>query len=199
VGARCATCVNTGANPDLRYNPSFVGDLGAVAKALAGGDWVEAARAMRAVPPSERERPESIRLLASLSALAGRPSLVRAELELLPDDDATKKALQRRDALDELKPVRQLQTATARWNAVTERFQRLGDRFVNEAHAPLATLTHRFGGLSKAFADAREAKDALACEAALEEANAAVADFVVALRALKPADCGWQEQVSAAL
>ena len=199
VGARCATCANTGANPDLKYSPSFIGDLRAVAKGLAQGDWLEGAKAMKAIPPSEREQPEAIRLLAALYALAGRPSLVRAELELLPEGDATRKALQRRDALDELRPVRQLETATARWNAVTERFQRLGDGFVKEAHVPLSSLTQRFDALSKRFADAREAKDVFACEAALEEANSALADFVLALRARAPTDCAWQARVTAAL
>lgn len=198
VGARCATCVNTGANPDLRFNPSLVGDLRAVAKGLAAGDWLEGAKALRAVPPSERETPEVIRLLAALYALAGRPSLARAELELLPATDAARRGLVRRDALEELKPNRQLETAVARWNAVTERFQRLTDAFVTDAPRPLSALTRQFDALSGTFADAKEHGDAIGCEAALDAANAALAEVVAQLRAQRPTDCAWQQRVTAA-
>jgi hypothetical protein len=199
VGARCATCANTGANVDLRYTTSFLGDLRGVARALAEGDWLAAAHAMRAVAPSEREAPEPTRLLAVLYALAGRPSLVREQLEQLPANDPLHQAITRRDALEELKPVRQLETATARWNGTTERFERVTDRFVAEAPKELTKLTIEFGELSNQFASAKEAKDAVGCETALESANVALADLVVRLRALRPTDCAWQRRISDSL
>ena len=107
-------------------------------------------------------------------------------------------ALTRRDALEELKPVRQLQTATARWNATTERFQRLTDGFVAEAPKPVTALTVTFGELSKSFGEAQEKKDAIGCEAALESANAALSESVTQLRAVRPDDCVWQKRVTAA-
>jgi hypothetical protein len=198
VGARCATCANTGADPDLRYSPSLLGDLRAVSTALADGDWPQAAHAMRAIAPSDREAPEAARLLAVLYALAGRPSVVRETLAQLPETGALRKALTRRDALEELKQVRQLETATARWNATTERFQRLTDRFVAEAPTLLVELTRRFGTFSKNFADAREKQDAIACESALEAANVAMGDLIMALRAQRPTDCDWQKRLTAA-
>ena len=153
---------------------------------------------MRGIPPSERQAPEPTRLLAILYAFAGRPTLVREQLARL-DEKALRDALTQRDALEELKPVRQLQTATARWNATTERFQRLTDRFVAEAPQPLTALTLTFGELSKSFVSAQEKKDAIGCESALESANVAIADLVMALRAMRVQDCAWQTRVSEAL
>lgn len=198
VGGRCANCAGAVANLDLRYRPDSLGSLSGVAKALSTGDWLEGAHMMRGIAPSERDAAEPARLLAVLYAFAGRPSLVREQLEKL-DDAPLRTALTRRDALEELKPVRQLQTAMARWNATTERFQRLTDRFVAEAPKPLTTLTLTFGELSKAFGTAQEAKDAIGCEAALEAANAALSDLVMTLRAMRPEDCAWQQRVSDAL
>ena len=142
--------------------------------------------------------PEVIRLIAILYAYSGRPSLAREQLAKL-DDAPLQAALARRDALDELKPVRQLKTATARWNATTERFQRLSDRFVAEAAGPLTALTVKFGEWSKTFAHAQEKKDAIGCEAVLESANAALADLVMKLRAQRPEDCAWQARLTESL
>ena len=95
--------------------------------------------------------------------------------------------------------MRQLQTATARWNATTDRFQRLTDRFVAEAPKPLTTLTTTFGALSTKFVDAQEKKDAIGCESALESANAALTGLIMQLRAARPDDCAWQKRISEAL
>lgn len=198
VGGRCANCAGAVANLDLRYRPDSLGSLSGVARALAEGDWLEGAHMMRGIAPSEREAAEPTRLLAVLSAFAGRPSLVREHLEKL-EDPPLRAALTRRDALEELKPVRQLQTAMARWNATTERFQRLTDRFVTEAPKELTGLTVTFGELSKTFGTAQEAKDAIGCEAALEAANDALSDLVMTLRSKRPDDCPWQQRVSDAL
>ncbi len=133
-----------------------------------------------------------------LYAFAGRPTLAREQLERL-EEKPLQAALNRLDALDELKPVRQLQTATARWNATTERFQRVTDRFVAEAPRPLTSMTTTFGELSGKFGNALERKDAIGCEDALQSANGTLADVVVELRALHPDDCAWQRKVSDAL
>lgn len=198
VGARCANCAGAVANLELRYRPDALGDLPRVAKALTEGDWLEGARQLRGIAPTEREGPEATRLLAVLYAFAGRSSLAREQLEHL-DDKPLRDALNRRDALEELKPVRQLQTATARWNATSDRFQRLTDRFVADAPQALTSLTKTFGELSKKFADALETKDAIGCEAALESANASLAEVVMQLRALHPDDCAWQRRITDAL
>ncbi|MDP2270131.1 MAG: hypothetical protein Q8N23_09990 [Archangium sp.] len=197
VGGRCASCAAAVTDLDLKYRPGTLGDLSGVAKALAEGDWLEAGHMMRGIAPSEREAPEPTRLLAVLYAFVGRPTLVREQLAAL-DDEALREALTRRDALEELKPVRQLQTATARWNATTERFQRVTDRFVAEAPQPLTVLTRKFGELSTGFGSAQEAKDAIGCEAALEAANAALGESILSLRAMRPADCAWQRRITEA-
>ena len=198
VGGRCGNCVTAVTNLDLKYRPDSLGDLGGVSKALAEGDWLQAAKMLRGIAPSEREAPEPTRLLAVLYAFAGRPSLMREQLAQL-EDKPLRDALTRRDALEELKPVRQLQTATARWNATTDRFQRLTDRFVAEAPKPLMELTTAFGALSTRFVDAQEKKDAIGCEAALEAANGALNELIMRLRAQKPDDCVWQKRISEAL
>ncbi|MDP1823542.1 MAG: hypothetical protein Q8L48_09875 [Archangium sp.] len=198
VGGRCANCAGAVANLDLRYRPDSLGSLSGVAKALSEGDWLEGAHLMRGIAPSDRDSAEPARLLAVLYAFAGRPSLVREQLEKL-EDPPLRAALTRRDALEELKPVRQLQTATPRWNATTERFQRLTDRFVSEAPKQLTMLTVTFDELSRTFGTAQEAKDAIGCEAALEAANAALGDLVMTLRSMRPEDCAWQKRVSEAL
>lgn len=195
VGGRCASCAAAVTDLDLKYRPGTLGDLSGVAKALAEGDWLEAGHRMRGIAPSERDAPEATRLLAVLCAFVGRPTLVRAQLAAL-DDQPLREALTRRDALEELKPVRQLQTATARWNATTERFQRVTDRFVADAPRPLTALTRTFGELSKRFGSAQEAKDAIGCEAALEAANGALNEAFESLRATRPEDCAWQRRVT---
>ncbi len=195
VGGRCGSCAAAVTDLDLKYRPGTLGDLSGVAKALAEGDWLEAGHMMRGIAPSERGAPEPTRLLAVLSAFVGRPTLVREQVEML-DDRPLREALVRRDALEELKPVRQLQTATARWNATTERFQRVTDRFVAEAPKVLTALTLTFGELSKRFGSAQEAKDAIGCEAALEAANGALGESIKSLRAMRPEDCAWQRRVT---
>ena len=195
IGGRCASCAGAVTNLDLRYRTDSLGDLRGASKALAEGDWLEGARMMRGIAPSERDAPEPARLLAVLYAFVGRPTLVREQLVRLEDKPLTD-ALTRRDALDELKPVRQLQTATARWNATTERFQRLTDRFVSEAPKQVTALTRTFGELSKAFGTAQEKNDAIGCEAALDSANAGLSGLIMELRALHPADCAWQKRVT---
>ena len=198
VGARCVSCAPAVTEVDLKYHPNSAGDLSGVAKALSEGDWVEAAHLMRGIAPSDREAPEAKRLLAVLYAFIGRPTLVRQTIQELQDPSLTP-ALTRRDALDELRPVRQLQTATARWNALTDRFQRMTDRFVAEAPRPLTSLTMKFGELSTAFGNAQEKQDAIGCEAALESANAALNELIMGLRAMRPDDCAWQRRVTEAL
>lgn len=198
VGARCASCAPAVTEVDLKYHPGTAGDLSGVAKALADGDWVEAVRLMRGIAPSDREAPEARRLLAVLYAFIGRPTLVRQTIEALADPSLGP-ALTRRDALDELKPVRQLQTATARWNALSDRFQRMTDRFVAEAPKPLTALTMKFGELSTAFGSAQEKQDAIGCEAALESATTALNEVIMGLRAMRPEDCAWQRRVTEAL
>ena len=197
VGGRCASCAAAVTDLDLKYRPGTLGDLSGVAKALAEGDWLEAGHMVRGIAPSEREAPEPTRLLAVLYAFVGRPTLVREQVAAL-DDKALRDALTRRDALEELKPVRQLQTATARWNATTERFQRVTDRFVAEAPQPLTALTRTLGELSKSFGSAQEAKDAIGCEAALEAANAALGEAILRLRGMRPDDCAWQRRITEA-
>lgn len=198
VGGRCAQCANAVTDLDLRHQSDTHDEVSGVAKALTAGDWMEGAHVLRGIAPAQRDAPEVTRLIAILYAYAGRPSLAREQLAKL-DDAPLRAALARRDALDELKPVRQLKTATARWNATTERFQRLGDRFVAEAAGPLRALTVKFSAWSKTFAEAREKKDAIGCEAALESANAALAELVMKLRARQPQDCAWQARVTESL
>jgi hypothetical protein len=197
VGARCANCAGAVTELDLKYRPDSLGDLSGVAKALAEGDWLEGAHLMRGIAPSDREAAEPTRLLAVLFAFVGRPTLVREQLAHL-EDKALVAALTRRDALEELKPVRQLQTATPRWNALTERFQRVTDRFGSEVPKPVSTLTVTFGELSKAFGTAKERQDAIGCEAALESANAALTEVIMGLRGMRPGDCAWQRRVTEA-
>lgn len=198
VGARCASCASATTEVDLAYDGRSRGDLADVAKALADGDWVQGAQLMREIAPAKRETPEGRRLLAVLYTFIGRPSLARQTIDALADPSLTP-VLTRRDALDELKPVRQLQTATARWNALTERFQRMTDRFVSEAPKPLSVLTMKFGELSSAFGSAKEKEDAIGCEAALESANTALNETIMGLRAMRPEDCAWQRRVTEAL
>ena len=198
LGGRCANCGGAVSNPDLRHRPNALGDLPHLARALATGDWLEGAHQLHGIAPTDRQTPEATRLLAVLYAFAGRPTLALEQLTHL-EDKPLQDALNRRDAMEELKPVRQLQTATARWNATTERFQRVTDRFVTDAPTQLTALTTTFGELSKKFGDALEKRDAIGCEAALEVANTSLGEVVMQLRALHQADCAWQRQVTDAL
>jgi hypothetical protein len=199
VGARCSSCAQTGAAPALRHDPALRGDVPAAARALAQGDWLRAAEVLRGVPPAAREHPDVIRLLAVLHALSGHVSLSRAEVALLPSADAARAALVRRDALADLKGSRQRQTSVARWNAATDRFQRLTDAFVADAPELVTSLTRRFVALSTDFARAFDASDALASEIAVDTANAAVAEAVRTLRARHASDCAWQARITSTL
>ncbi len=196
VGARCATCAHADTEIDLKFRGGGVGDLGGVARSLAKGDWVLAAQQARAIAPDDRQGPEPARLLAVLYALAGRPTLVREQVALLPRRDPLVVALARRELAEAAVSQRQLETATARWNATSDRFQRLTDRFVSEAPQTLTELTVKFDGLSRRFASAQSGGDAIACEATLDDAAAAVRDAVVQLRTRNAGDCAWQRRIS---
>jgi len=199
VGARCETCVHTDTELRLDYQRGGIGDVRGVARALSLGDWVLAAQQVRTIAPDDRKSPELVRLVAVLCALAGRPSLVHEQVSALPKQDPLVKALAQREKEEALVPQRQLATATARWNATSDRFQRLTDRFVADAPELLTELTKRFGALSEQFTQAQHDGDALACEATLELATTALRDAVKALRALHRDDCAFQRRITAAL
>jgi hypothetical protein len=200
LGARCGGCRLDPEPLDTAWREGSPGSRSEVSHALAAGEVSRAARAYRAIPPAERGTPEPLRLLAAVYALGGELAPAQEVLARLPPDDALAQALRTHRAAAAAMPKRQEATAVARWNALTERYQRLSDAFDADAPAVVSALTARFNGLSGRFQRAQaQAGGALAVETTLDEAAATLAQFVLTLRAQRPGDCGWQRRVSAAL
>jgi hypothetical protein len=200
LGARCAGCRLDAEPLDTSWREGSPGSRAEVSRALAVGEVSRAARAYRAIPPAERGTPEPLRLLAVLHALAGEAEPARAALARLPPDDVLAQAQRAHGTATAAVPRRQQATAIARWNALTERYQRLSDAFDAEAPAVVSALTARFNGLSGRFQRAQaQAGGALEVETTLDEAAATLTQFVLTLRAQRAADCAWQRRVSAAL
>lgn len=194
LGARCSTCAVADADINLEYRTSAMGSLGDVARALTTGDWLRAAQSMRAVPMSDRESDEATRLIAVLHAFAGRQSDAEA---LLAKQDVMRQQVAKRAALLKALAPRQLETAVARWNATTERFQRLTEAFGIDAPAQITALTWAFDGFSTRFLQAYGAHDVIAGEASLQSASKALDETIEELRAMRPDDCEWQRRLVA--
>jgi NADPH-dependent ferric siderophore reductase len=197
VGAQCETCVHGDTELDLAYHRG-IGDVSGTARALAQGDWMLAAQQVRAIAPDDREGPELARLIAVLASYAGKPSIARAQLGRLPKNDPLRAALVKRDGDENNIPRRQLATATARWNAMSDRFQRLTDRFASDAPQLMTALTKQLEPLSADFVRVQAAGDAIACESTLEKASEHLRVSLRKLRAMRPTDCAWQARITAA-
>lgn len=196
IGARCATCPHAETDVDLEYRRGGIGDVSGVARALSHGDWPLAAQQVRAIAPADFAGPEATRLKAALLSLAGRPTLARAQLALLPRRDPVHAALAAWEKDEAVTSRRQLETATARWNATTERVQRLTTAFAADAPEVVTKLTVTFAALTPRIVEAQATAEVLECEAVLEEATVAVTRSFGALRAMRPTDCAWQARVS---
>lgn len=194
LGARCSTCAVTDTDINLNYRTDAVGSLSDVAQSLSNGDWLRAAQSMRAVPMNDRESEEATRLNAVLHAFAGRQSDAEA---LVAKQDVMKEQFAKRSALLKSLAPRQLETAVARWNATTERFQRLTEAFGNDAPDQMTALTWTFDGFSTRFLQAHGTLDVIAGEASLQSATKALDDSIKELRAMKPDDCEWQRRLVA--
>jgi hypothetical protein len=193
-GATCATCAHAETELDLKFSKTAFGSAESLARALGKSDWATGVQQVRAVPPDDRATPEMIRMLASVHLLAGQARRAREIIDTLPKKDALPAALAAMDARATRVSERQLATASDRWNAVSERYQRLSDGFVNDAPAQMTELTKKFDAFSERMLKAVTAKDAIEAEAVLHEANEAVGAAVEALRAMK-SDCAWQKRV----
>ncbi|MGV3623735.1 MAG: hypothetical protein ACO1OB_23150 [Archangium sp.] len=191
IGARCSSCAVADTDLDLSFRTNAFGSWSDVANALATGDWLKAVVAVRAIPPGDRQTPEALRLLAILQSMAGRQSV--AESLVAKQEPLVEK---RAAMLKDLAP-RQLETEVARWNATTERFQRLTDAFGADAPDQVSALTWTFDGFSTRFLQAHGTKDVIAAEVALQSASKALDDAIREIRALEPDDCEWQRRVVA--
>lgn len=196
-GARCDGCSMAETDLDVRYRTNVFGALPDVASALSTGDWLRAAQTVRAVPMQDRTTPEASRLLAVLYALAGRVSLADELVRTLPKNDPLHAALARQEEQVRERSLTKLETEVARWNATSDRFQRVTDAFVEDAPDLMTELTWAFDGYSTRFAQAHTAGDSLAAEAALAGASKVLNDGLTRLRALRRDDCAWQRRVVA--
>lgn len=198
VGATCATCSHSDTELDLSPSRGVIGSALSLAGAVAKNDWVLAVQQLRGLPPSEHATPTIARLIAIVEWLAGHPSRSREWLARLPKKDPLHAALEKRDR-DELQVTkRQLTTAAARWNGLSERYQRLTDAFVRDAPELTTELTTRFDEFSRRLSKSVTAKDGVAAELVLQDAAEALNASIVKLRELK-SDCVWQRRVWAAL
>lgn len=198
VGATCATCPHSDTELDLTPKRGAIGSARSVAGAVAKGDWVLAVQQLRGLPESELKTPTLARLVAIVQWLAGHPSKSKEWLSVLPKKAPLHAALKQRDLEERQVAKRQLATASARWNALTERYQRLTDTFVGDAPALTTELTGRFDDFTTRLVQGVTAKDGVSTELVLQEASDALAVAVTKLRAMK-ADCAWQRRVWSAL
>ncbi|MFT3713804.1 MAG: hypothetical protein QM817_39600 [Archangium sp.] len=197
-GATCVTCARSETDLDLKFSKSAFGSADSLARALGKNDWATAAQQIRAVPPDDRATPQMIRMIAAAHLLAGRGQVARELISTLPKSDALPGALNAADDRSTRVGDRQLATASDRWNAVSERYQRLSDAFVNDAPRQVTELSNKFNGYSERMLKAVTSKDALEAEIVLHEAGEAVRATVAQLRAMK-SDCAWQKRIWQAL
>lgn len=200
LGAECVPCAKSVSNLDT--TPSGAdkpGALASAAAALATQDWKLAVELLRDVPAKERSGPRFVAVFAAATALAGHAELAREALRQ-QKGPAREGAVEFLDGLDKLaddEAARQRELAVKRWNNLTERFQRLTERF--SAEAPVAQASGRFNALSEAFSAATKEEDIVGQEASVESAGRVLRSLVGDLRAMQPNDCAWQAKISAAM
>lgn len=197
-GARCATCARAETELDLKFSRAAVGSVDALVRALGRGDWATAVQQVRSVPPDDRETPQLKRMISAVYLLSGQSRVAREVLDELPKSDPLPRALRAMEDREALVADRQLATAPDRWNAVSERFERLSAAFASDAPAPMTELSRKFNGYSDRFLAATTAKDAIEGELVLREATEALDAAIAALRATN-ADCAWQRRVWSAM
>lgn len=194
LGARCSSCDVAGTDIDLRHAPRALGNGSDAAIALASGAWGKAAEALRAVPDEERDA-KFLWLQGVLYALAGQPTKSVELLQRLPASDAFHAEHARWTTRTTELPAQRLSTATQRWNATTDRFERITSEFSVDAPEVMTGFTQRYAALSEKLNAGLAAHDAIETEAALDEATGEVTNTLAALRALHD-DCAWQRRVS---
>lgn len=194
AGATCVTCVVAPATLDLNFTgepSSLLGILGALAK----HDWALAVKQLRGVNPQLLETPDYARLVAIAYWQAGQPGGAKKWLARLGKRDPLVRALAEREEEESHLADRQLVSAPARWNALTERYQRVTDAFVTEV--PLE-LTQQFDGYTRRLTGAMSQHNAVEAELVLREATTTLDAAIARLRELH-SDCTWQHRVDATL
>lgn len=188
LGARCASCALCATELDTGWRDAR-GTLDASAQALALGQWARAVEQLRGVAGAQRKSSRFLRQLAVVHALGGRDSLAR---EAVPD--MAKQLV----ALDASEAARQREIAHARWNATSDRFTRLSQRFGPLAPGATGLAASRIASLSRAVAQATKNEDTLQLELSVEAATEVVRSLVHQLRELAPGDCAYQAKITAA-
>ncbi|MFO0599616.1 MAG: hypothetical protein U0228_30195 [Myxococcaceae bacterium] len=200
LGAPCTTCEHATGELNFDFKPGSVGSVQDVARALANADWQLALSAVRAITPEDRAHVEVMFLLTIIHQLAGHLADAREQLEAFPEADPVHAVLRSFDAAETPKKVLERQTASlpARWNALSERYERLSDAFVGDAPAAIGTLSTDFGRFSQRMMSAVTDRKIDAGEATLDDATKELDQVIAELRAMR-ADCEWQRRVWKAL
>ncbi len=196
LGARCASCADSTSDIDVQHLPSNRGTVADMAMALAGGDWKQAVRAVRGLPPEARRAVEVKRLLAVLYAQAGRETMALGFLEELPRGEALHGAVRAWRVEVARAPLRQVDTVVQRWNALTERYGRVSDAFAEEQPELMTRLTRQFETASTRIGRAHTTRDASQAEVVLSDATKELAAALEVLRATD-SGCEYQRRVAA--
>ncbi len=204
LGGPCPSCPAPDQKPALDFTRTEQTDaalLADAAQALRAGDWKRAAGRLRAVTPKSRDHLPFARLAAAAYQLSDQPTLALAALGRVPAAEAgtLSSLVPKWTSLAAAELARSKLTGMRRWNLLTERFSALLEKFAPEAPGPVQVATGRLAELSEGFAKASMGKDLKAQDETVTAAEAALGQFVRALRRSRPDDCEFQARISAAL
>ena len=204
LGAACPSCRLPGDKPLLDFTRTSDGDatlLTGAAIALRAGDWKRAASQLRGVSPKSREHAAFLRLSSAVYQLSGQGPSARAALGRIPlaEAQALTAPLEAWTALADAELTRSKGEGMRRWNLLTERFSALLEKFAPEAPGPVQIATSRLAELSSGFLEASLKKDLRGQEDTVRAAEAALGQFVRALRRSHPEDCEFQKRITASL
>jgi hypothetical protein len=198
LGAHCLPCQPAPKPVDLSpaRNTKSGSTLPASAGHLRHDRWPPAADAIRHASPADRTRPIFFRLAAITAEDGAQHDLARALLDRAETNDL-KTLLPAFDRLTAAEAKRRKDVTLARWNKLTEWFASLSSRYQGDASSPVSAATKRFSQLSQVFDTAvREGKLDQQAEV-VRGGEQALTELVKELRALKPDDCRFQQDLSA--
>jgi hypothetical protein len=200
LGARCATCIAPLAPVALAgggsRNPSSTLQRDA-AKALRGTDWQSAARNLKEVP-NARRTVLFHRLASATYAAADMPeSALRESEEAAKDDAGLQRALADWKKLRVDEALRRSRVRMDRWNASTERFSQMLQKFEGASPGAAQQASRRMEPLGVAFRLATKEQDVEAADAVVRSAEEVLARWVEQLQTAHPKDCEFQARVLA--
>jgi hypothetical protein len=200
-GAGCLPCeppaTPVDLSPSRKPSPTSTVLL-ASAGHLRHDRWPQAADGVRRASAADRKRPIFYRLAAITAEDGAQHALARALLERIPPAQSNDLAtlLPAFDQLIASESQRRKDVTLARWNKITEWFAGVSARYQGDAASPVSAATKRFSQLSLVFDTAvREGTVEQQAEV-VRSGEQTLTTLIKDLRAQKPDDCRFQQELS---